>query len=759
MRPNTALLLVFCLMGFGLAAPAFAQQVCLPSPRLLTIMPMGGQAGTSLEVSITGENAEDVSALLFSTPKITAKPVLGADGKAVESKFLVAIAADAPVGVHDARVLSRLGVSSARAFSVGKLPEITRTKPNDSVEKALALSMNSLCNAVMTKRAVDFYSFQAVKGKRVAVDCATVGIDSKLTPVLIIADAQGRDLLVNRTGGVLDFTPPADGTFLIKVHGLTFQGGAESFYRLALQEIKGSGPAPHQPVTATVSSMSWPPAGLPATAQTQEVEPNNQQGQAQKITLPCDIAGSFFPAADVDTYEFTAKKGEVWWVEVASERLGLNTDPFVLVQQVKKTGDKETLADVAELNDITSPMKISSNGYSYDGPVYDAGSPDVLGKVEIKEDGLYRLQLRDLFGGTRNEPGNVYRLIVRKAAPDFALTAWAVHMTLRNGDRAALSKPIALRAGAALAFEVVVIRRDGFDGEIEISMDGLPAGMTATGLTIPAGKAVGHLIINAAENAKPGHSIASLFGRAKINGETVTRSCRVASVAWPVKDAKGEIPAPRLMADIPVSVTDSEQAPITIAVENKVFEAKVGESLKIPLKATWRNDFTGTSIKLKAYGAGFESMKEFDLPIKAATQEAVLDLAALKTPPGDYTIAFYGIGISKYRYNPEAVKLAQEAQKKAEQEALAVATSSKKLITDAAGATPSNPKTDTANAAKIAAEKQKLAEAAKTEATKRMKTVTEAAEPKDTVDIFVSQPVRISVKAAQVASAATTEKK
>jgi hypothetical protein len=45
---------------------------------------------------------------------------------------------------------------------------------------------------------------------------------------------------------------------------------------------------------------------------------------------------------------------------------------------------------------------------------------------------------------------------------------------------------------------------------------------------------------------------------------------------WPVKDAKGEIPAPRLMADIPVSVTDSELAPITIAgAEKKVWEAKV----------------------------------------------------------------------------------------------------------------------------------------------------------------------------------------
>ena len=73
------------------------------------------------------------------------------------------------------------------------------------------------------------------------------------------------------------------------------------------------------------------------------------------------------------------------------------------------------------------------------------------GKFEIKEDGTYRLQVRDLFGGTRSEPDNVYRLIVRQAAPDFSLAAWAVHMTLRNGDRAALSKPMALRAGDSRA--------------------------------------------------------------------------------------------------------------------------------------------------------------------------------------------------------------------------------------------------------------------------------------------------------------------
>lgn len=714
-------------------AAALAQQVTLPLPRLLTLMPMGGQAGSSVEVSLTGENLEEVTELSFSSLKLTAKPVAGA-----ANKFIVSIAADAPVGVYDARVISRLGVSSARAFSVNKLPEVTRTKTNSTLATAMPLTVGSICNAAMTKRAVDFYSFQGSQGKAVAIDCAAVGIDSRLTPVVILADAKGADLLVNRTGGMIEFQPPSDGTYIIKVSDLTFQGGDRFFYRLALQ----AAPAQRQPQTKTVSAMSWPPEGLPAQANLKDTEPNNKAAEAQKLTLPCDVAGAFYPAADVDTYEFTAKKGEVWWVEVASERLGLNTDPFVLVQQVKKTGDQETLADVAELYDIAPPMKVTSNGYSYDGPPYDAGSPDVMGKFEVKEDGTYRLQVRDLFGGTRSDVNNVYRLIVRQAAPDFALAGWAVHMTLRNGDRASLSKPMALRQGDARAFEVAVQRRDGFDGEIDILMENLPPGVQAAGLKIAKGKTYGHLILTADENAPRGFSLAKIIGKAVINGKPVVRPVAIASMAWPVKDAKGEIPAPRLMADVPVSVTDSEKAPLTIALaQDKVFEAKAGETLKIPLKLTWRNEFNGTSIKVKAYGDGFSALKEFDIPLKAATHELALNLAELKLVPGDYTFALQSLGICKYRYNPAAVPLAEAEQKKAEQLLATTAAEAKKLAA-----------TD-AEAAKKAAEKQKQAEAAMTAATTRMKSVSTAASPTDTVDILISQPVRVRVLPAVVATA------
>lgn len=718
---------LLCLLTL-LSTSALAQQVTLPLPRLLTLMPMGGQAGRSVEVTITGDHMEDVTDLTFSTPKIQATPVAGA-----ANKFQVSIAPDAEAGVYDARVMSRLGVSSARAFCVGSLPEVTRTQANNTLETAMPLPVGTVCNATMTQRAVDFYSFQGVKDQPVAIDCAAAGIDSRLTPVLILADAKGADLKVNRTGGMIDFTPPADGTYIIKVSDLTYQGGARHFYRLALQK----GPAQPQPTTQMVSAMSWPPHGLAAQAATQEAEPNHQE--AQKITLPCDISGAFFPAADVDTYEFTAKKGETWWVEVASERLGLNTDPFVLVQQVKDG----KFTDVAELYDIAPPMKVTSNGYSYDGPPYDAGSPDVLGKFEVKEDGTYRLQVRDLFGGTRSDPRNIYRLIVRQAAPDFSLAAWAVHMTLRNGDRAALSKPMALRQGDARAFEVVVQRRDGFDGEIEIGMENLPPGVSAAGLKIGKGKTYGHLILTADETAPRGFSLAKITGKAVIGGQEVIRPVRLASMAWPVKDAKQEIPAPRLMADVPVSVTDSEQAPLSIAAaEDKVFEAKAGETLKIPLKLTWRNEFNGSSIKVKAYGEGFSAMKDFEIPLKTATHELVLDLAALKIAPGEHTFALQSLGICKYRYNPAAVPLAEAEQRKAEALLAAAAEEAKKAAA-----------TD-AEAAKKAAEKQKQAESAMTVAAARMKSASTAANPTDTVEILISQPIRLSVK-----SAATTASK
>jgi len=743
----------FALM-LALAAPlvpatTFGQSVCLPAPRLLTTMPMGGQVGTTFDITVSGENLDDADELAFSDPRISAKRKMNAAGQPEANQYTVIVAADCPAGLYEARVMTRLGMSSSRIFTVGTLPEVTRTAPNTTLATAMELKVGSICNAVMTARNIDHYTFEGRKDQRVVLECANRGIDSKLDAVAIIADSAGRDLLVERRGGILDFVIPADGKYVVKVHELTFRGGPDCFYRLVLQELPAGAPIARHPATREVNSFSWPPTGLAPQAALAEVEPNGAGPQAQKITLPCDISGSFATAADVDMFEFDAKKGEEWWVEVASERLGLPTDPTILVQHVAMNGDKEVLTDVAELTDIPSPVKVSSNGYAYDGPPYNAGSSDILGKLTIAQDGRHRLQITDLFGGTRNDPRNIYRLVIRKAAPDFAVVGWALHMELRNGDRNALSKPLALRGGSTMALEVVAVRRDGFQGPIELTMENLPAGVRAQGLTIPAGKLRGTLVISADQDAPRALASATFTAKADINGTAVTHPCSLGTMAWPIPDSWGEIPYPRLSMDIPVSVSGVDRTPITIAPETREpIEVVAGTKLTIPLVQTRRSEFSGAAMSVRAFGEGFEAAPGFDLPLTADKSQAVFDLAALKTAPGDYRIALYGSAVAKYRHHPEAVQAAELLKAKAEADLKAAEAEAAKL-TEAAKAAPAEQKMEADKAAEAAAAKQKAAAAALAAADQKLKTATATAQPKDIVDIVVSEPIAIRVKPAE----------
>lgn len=728
------------------AATAAAQSVGLPAPRLLTITPMGGKVGTAVEVAITGEHLDDAGELLFADSRITAKRKLDPAGTPIPDRYVVAIAPDCPPGLYEARVLTRLGISASRIFAVGTLTEVVPAKPNRTLAAAQELPLNAVCNGSVADRSIDYYTFQARKGQRLVVDCATRGIDSKLNATVIIADAAGRDLLVERRGGVLDFMVPRDGTYVIKVHELTFKGGPAFYYRLGLWEQPAGTPIVRQPSTRPVHAFSWPPPGLPPQAPLAEVE-NQDSAKAQRITLPCDLAGRFYPAADVDVFEFEGKKGDEWWIEVASERLGLPTDPALLVQQVipGTNGAADKLVDVLELTDIPSPVKVSSNGYAYDGPPYNAGTSDLLGKLVIKEDGLYRLQLLDQFGGTRSEPGHVYRLVIRRAAPDFALVAWALHMELRNGDRNALSKPIALRGGATMALEVVALRRDGFDGEIELAMEGLPSGVTAHGLKIPAGKSRGMMLLTAQPDAPRGYANATFVGRATIHGKPVTRPCWLASVAWPIPDSWGEIPSPRLLADVPVSVSGLEQAPLTITAKTPVVEAKVGEKLTIPLLHKRTSEFSGDKLRMQVIGAGFERAPGFDLPTRADSSQLVLDLKALNIPPGEYRVSILGGGVVKYRHQPDLVASVEAVSQQKLKEVQALEAEVKKVAADAQQAPPAKKEQMSRTLAAVNA-KMKAATEALTATQQKLKKAKEAAQPRDIADIVVGEPFTIRVK-------------
>jgi hypothetical protein len=203
------------------------------------------------------------------------------------------------------------------------------------------------------------------------------------------------------------------------------------------------------------------------------------------------------------------------------------------------------------------------------------------------------------------------------------------------------------------------------------------------------------------------------------------------------------------LADVPVSVSGLEFAPLTIApAGSEMREVAQGEKLAIPLIHTRRSEFSGATMQLKTMGAGFDQTPAFDVSLTVDASEAVLDLAALKPPPGDYLIAFYGSAVAKYRHRPDLIATAEEARLKAEQEIMALEAEAKKLAEES-GAASVERKMEIEQLAAAVAEKQKAAQAALAAAAEQVKKATDAAQPKDIVDIVVSQPIAIRVKPAE----------
>ena len=129
--------------------------------------------------------------------------------------------------------------------------------------------------------------------------------------------------------------------------------------------------------------------------------------------------------------------------------------------------------------------------------------------------------------------------------------------------------------------------------------------MTSQGLTIPAGKTRGLMLVTAHQDAPRSLASVTFTGRAQIGEATVVRPCRLASVAWPIPDSWSEIPRPRLLADVAVSVSGVDFAPISIApAGTDVREVVSGEKLAIPLVKTLRSEFSGADDAAQDDGSG-----------------------------------------------------------------------------------------------------------------------------------------------------------
>ncbi|MFH1303695.1 MAG: IPT/TIG domain-containing protein, partial [Planctomycetota bacterium] len=130
----------------------------LPNPVLKSVFPPGGQAGSTIEVTVTGTGLDEVSRLICSRPDISSE-------KIDQHRFRVNIPQSIPAGSYDVRVLCRNGLSSPRTFFVGNRSDVLESEPNETFQSAQTTSLDVSINGRIQKKGdIDLFQFFASQG-------------------------------------------------------------------------------------------------------------------------------------------------------------------------------------------------------------------------------------------------------------------------------------------------------------------------------------------------------------------------------------------------------------------------------------------------------------------------------------------------------------------------------------------------------------------------------------------------------------------
>jgi hypothetical protein len=575
----------------------------LPAPRLMTVLPPGGKIGSSVEVTFTGADLEEPQQLLFSHPGIKAEPLAApqpppakpdpktkpqpAKSKPVINRFKVTLATNVAPGIHDVRFVNKWGVSNPRAFVAGDLNEVLEKEPNNDVEQAQRVEINSTVNGSMANPTdVDYYVFAGKKGQRVVFSCLASSIDSRFHAGLEVYDSKGRQLAsgrhYNNNDALTDCILPDNGDYYVRLFHFTHtQGGAEHYYRLSISTapwIDAIFPCAVEPgkttsvtvygrnlpggkldasavaedrvlekITVPVTAPSWNGGtGVPPVAFSGSVTPkmaaidgfefrlrndsgwsnpfliglaraplvldngnNDTPETAQEVPVPCEIAGHVEKPRDRDWCSFTAKKGQAFLIDILSDRQGAPTYPYFMLRN-----DKGYLK---ESDDNPDGLSLKFYVRSEDPQAFHFVAP---------EDGKYQLLVSSRLADTVTGPRHFYRVRITPPQPEFHLVALAFGEYRPAGTT--------VLAGGQQAFTIFALRQDGFAGDINLRVEGLPTGVTAAPQTIGGNVRTASLVLSAANGAAAWTGPIKIVGAAAIGGKEMVREARPASIVWPL---------------------------------------------------------------------------------------------------------------------------------------------------------------------------------------------------------------------------------
>ncbi|WP_406693497.1 PPC domain-containing protein [Singulisphaera sp. Ch08] len=379
-----------------------------------------------------------------------------------------------------------------------------------------------------------------------------------------------------------------------------------------------------------------------------EAEPN-QDEHAQMVTPPCDISGTFGAPNDSDIYRFSARKGEVWWIEATAERLGSPADPAFLIQQVVAKAPPKDLGAAEDTPDQGG------------GAQFGVGSVDASLRWQVPEDGTYQVVVNDLYSSQRGDPRLVYRLNIRPERPDFRLFIVPASATLVDS--------LTIAAGGRATATVVAWRTDGFAGPIRVVAGDLPPGVRCEPVTIAAGQVMAPVVFEAEEGAKPRVGTVQLVGRSRygdrkeelgyVSGATklgpdLSHQAIAGTMIWPPGSPQAPAMAPaRVSRGFVLAVVDAR--PLTLTASPPTFTVAQGHQVNLSVSVARRDGFaeavTVTAADLPA------NVVNGTATIAKAETTGTLPLFVAKTvAPGEYTFLLRGTGPFPFSKTPDAQK-------------------------------------------------------------------------------------------------------
>jgi hypothetical protein len=349
-------------------------------------------------------------------------------------------------------------------------------------------------------------------------------------------------------------------------------------------------------VTGTLESNRVPFA-VDTLPETFEKEPNDDLKTAQRVKLPMIVNGRIDKPGDWDVFCFEGRKGQEIVAEVYARRIESPVD------------------SVLKLTDAAGKQLAFNDDYDDKGSALITHQADSLISVALPANGIYYLHLGDVqhHGG----PEYAYRLRISPPRPDFELR---VTPSAINGGRG-MSVPVTVHA----------LRKDGFSGQIAVSLKDAPRGLTLTGGLIPAGQDQIRLTLTIPPAAQLEESISlSLEGHASIGGHEVVRKAAPADDMMQAFAYRHLVPAEDLL--LTAARGGAFRTPARILGDQPV-KIPAGGSVRVRVEAQLPpNNLVGKlHFELSDPPPGIELR---DAPQAAGDGEIVLACDAAKAKPG-----------------------------------------------------------------------------------------------------------------------------